>query len=199
MIAVIDYGMGNLRSVQKAFQKLGFECEIVNNPQRLKLATHIVLPGVGAISQAMQLLNDSGMIAELTNQVNSGKPLLGICLGMQMLFDKSYEGGEYKGLGFVKGVVRRFDCDLKIPHVGWNKVVVKKQTQLCKDLPDNYFYFTHSYHADKCDEGDIETTCNYGYELVVGVNKANVWGVQFHPEKSGDTGLQMLKNFGELK
>lgn len=199
MIAVIDYGMGNLRSVQKAFEYIGQSAKITDKAIDLKDASHIVLPGVGAFKDAMTALNRSGIVETLKNEIAKGKPFLGICLGMQMLFDKSYEDGEHEGLGLIKGQVVRFDTTLKVPHIGWNELQLKKRTRLFDGVDDMNFYFVHSYHASGCNAEDVETTCNYDYEFVSSVNKDNVWGAQFHPEKSGDTGLKLLSNFSKIR
>lgn len=198
MIAVIDYGMGNLRSVQKAFEYIGQNALITDKAADLKSADRIVLPGVGAFKDAMNALNATGLTPVLKEEIAKGKPFLGICLGMQMLFDKSYEDGEYEGLGLIKGEVVRFQTKLKVPHIGWNKLDIQKTTPLFSGIDDLNFYFVHSYHASKCRLEDVETTCDYDYEFVASVNKDNVWGVQFHPEKSGDTGLKLLTNFSKL-
>lgn len=199
MIAIVDYGMGNLRSVQKALEHIGCDARITDAPKDLKSATHIVLPGVGAFKDAMIALDRCGVASVLKDEIAKGKPFLGICLGMQMLFDRSFEDGEYDGLGIVRGEVKRFETDLKIPHIGWNGLTVKKRTPLFDGVDDLNFYFVHSYHASGCRAEDIETTCDYGYEFTASVNKDNVWGVQFHPEKSGDTGLRLLQNFAKIK
>ena len=198
MIAIVDYGMGNLRSVQKAFEYIGYSAQITDKCAELKSASHIVLPGVGAFKDAMEQLQKHGVVDVLKGEIAKGKPFLGICLGMQMLFDKSYEDGEYDGLGLIRGEVKRFETSLKIPHIGWNNVTVRKSTRLFDGIQDFNFYFVHSYHASGCDASDVETTCEYGYEFVSSVNKDNIWGAQFHPEKSGDTGLKLLKNFAKI-
>ena len=199
MIAVIDYGMGNLRSVQKAFEYIGQSAKITDKAVDLVDASHIVLPGVGAFKDAMASLTKSGLVDTLKKEIAKGKPFLGICLGMQMLFDKSYEDGEYEGLGLIKGQVVKFDTNLKVPHIGWNELRLKKRTPLFDGVDDMNFYFVHSYHASGCNKEDVETTCVYDYEFVASVNKDNVWGAQFHPEKSGDTGLKLLANFAKIK
>ena len=198
MIAIIDYGMGNLRSVQKAFEYIGQSAKITERAVDLEDASHIVLPGVGAFKDAMTALGQSGIVDTLKKEIAKGKPFLGICLGMQMLFDKSCEDGEYDGLGLIKGQVVRFDTKLKVPHIGWNELQLKKRTRLFDGVDDMNFYFVHSYHASGCNLEDVETTCNYDYEFVSSVNKDNVWGAQFHPEKSGDTGLKLLSNFAKI-
>ena len=199
MIAIVDYGMGNLRSVQKAFEYLGYDAAITDQGKALENASHIVLPGVGAFRDAIAAIKAKDLDGMIKKEVAEGKPFLGICLGMQMLFDRSSEDGEYEGLGLIGGEVVRFDTDLKIPHIGWNTLYYNKRTALFDGIDDNYFYFVHSYHAAKVANEDVETTCVYGYEFVASVNRDNVWGVQFHPEKSGDTGLKVLKNFGAIK
>ena len=197
MIAVVDYGMGNLRSVQKAFQFLGLDARIGSDKTLLLDASHIVLPGVGAFSGAAAALRRDGLDEELKRQAASGKPLLGICLGMQLLFDRSFEDGEHRGLSLVPGEVERFDVgDLKVPHIGWNTVRVVKDTPLFAGADDLSFYFVHSYHAAGVAPDCVETVCEYGCEFVSSVNRDNVYGVQFHPEKSGEAGLKLLKNFG---
>lgn len=199
MIAIVDYGMGNLRSVQKAFEYLGYDAAITDQGTALENASHIVLPGVGAFRDAIAALKAKDLDVMIKREVAKGKPFLGICLGMQMLFDKSSEDGEYEGLGLIGGEVVRFNTDLKIPHIGWNTLFYNKRTALFDGIDDNYFYFVHSYHAAKVASENIEATCVYDYEFVASVNRDNVWGVQFHPEKSGDTGLKVLKNFGAIK
>lgn len=199
MISIIDYGCGNLRSAQKAIECVGKDCIITSEKQKIIDSSAIILPGVGAFSDAMKMLNESDLTCTILSEVKKGKPLLGICLGMQMLFDKSYEDGECNGLGLIKGEVIKLDIDLKIPHIGWNEIDLKKTTKLFDGVIDKNFYFVHSYHADKCNNEDIESMCFYGKSFVSSVNKDNVWGVQFHPEKSGDTGLKLLKNFGEIQ
>ncbi len=199
MIAIVDYGMGNLRSVQKAFEYLGYDAAVTDQGRTLENASHIVLPGVGAFRDAIAALKSKDLDVLIKREVAKGKPFLGICLGMQLLFDRSLEDGEYEGLGLIGGEVVRFNTDLKIPHIGWNTLFYNKRTALFDGVDDNYFYFVHSYHAAKVAKEDIETTCVYGYEFAAGVNRDNVWGVQFHPEKSGDTGLKVLRNFGAIK
>lgn len=199
MIAIIDYGMGNLRSVQKAFEYIGQKAVITSKAADLKDCDHIVLPGVGAFKDAIEALNNTGLTPVLKDEIAKGKPFLGICLGMQMLFDKSYEDGEFNGLGLIKGEVVKFKTSLKVPHIGWNQLIIKKRTPLFDGIDDLNYYFVHSYHASGCREEDVETTCVYDYEFVASVNKDNVWGVQFHPEKSGDTGLKLLTNFSKIR
>ena len=198
MIAIVDYGMGNLRSVQKAFEFLGHTAKITDRATDLKDAKRIVLPGVGAFNDAIDALKKSGVEKVMKDEIKKGKPFLGICLGMQMLFDVSYEDVIHHGLGLVSGEVKIFETSLKVPHIGWNKLNIKKKTPLFEGIDDLNFYFVHSYHASGCRVKDIETTCDYAYEFTASVNKDNVWGVQFHPEKSGDTGLKLLANFAKI-
>ena len=199
MISIIDYGMGNLRSVLQALELIGHKAMSTNKAADLKDADHIVLPGVGAFKDAMEALKKTNLTCVLKDEIAKGKPFLGICLGMQMLFDKSFEDGEHEGLGLIKGEVVRFDTSLKVPHIGWNQLIIKKQTPLFDKIDDLNYYFVHSYHASGCRKEDIETTCRYDYEFVASVNKDNIFGVQFHPEKSGDTGLKLLENFSKIK
>ena len=200
MIAIIDYAMGNLRSVEKAVNAAGFDAKITNCIQDLKDASHIIMPGVGAMKDAMEALYKSNLIEELKKEIKQGKPFLGICLGMQMLFNKSYEGGEVECLSLIDGDIVKFeDKGQKIPHIGWNQIEIKKETPLLRGIDDLNFYFVHSYHA-KCNNiSDILTTTNYSYDFVSSVSKENMYGVQFHPEKSGDIGIKLLKNFGGIK
>ena len=199
MIAIVDYGMGNLRSVQKAFEYLGVDARIGSDRALLADASHIVLPGVGAFADAQEALRRGGLDEELKSQIASGKPFLGICLGMQLLFDRSFEDGEHKGLSLIPGEAVRFDVkDLKVPHIGWNTVRVVKETPLFNGAEDLCFYFVHSYHAASVAPDCVETVCEYGCKFVSSVNRDNVFGVQFHPEKSGDAGLKLLKNFGGM-
>jgi glutamine amidotransferase len=203
MIAVINYNMGNLRSVENAFSKIGKKVDIVSNPDKLKNYDRVILPGVGAFGDAMEHLKENGMDSSIKEFAKSGKPLLGICLGMQLLLDDSDEFGSYDGLGLIEGYVRKFDTTkfqtpLKVPHMGWNELFVKKPSSLFKNLDDEiYLYFVHSYHAI-CDQKYILGETEYGYKFASAINKDNIYGFQPHPEKSHDRGLQILKNFTEL-
>ncbi len=201
MIAIIDYGMGNLRSVQKAFEFLGYDARITDDKNTLRDASHLVLPGVGAISAALDRIEKKGLDDEIRKQVKTGKPFLGICLGMQLLFNKSYENGEYDCLSLIKGEVVPFsfeDKSLKVPHMGWNKLNAENNPLFAATDKDIYVYFVHSYHAANVEKENVIATCDYGYEFCCAVAKDNVFGMQFHPEKSGETGLAMLKKFGGL-
>ncbi len=203
MIGIVDYNMGNLRSVYNAFEKIGKKVDIVKDARKLKEYDKIILPGVGAFKDAMQSLEETGMREAIVDFSISGKPLLGICLGMQLLFDKSYEFGVTKGLGLIKGEVVEFDKSkfktrLKVPHMGWNEVFVQKNSPLLKNLPNEiYLYFVHSFHATCRDEFIVGKTA-YGYEFPSVVQKDNIFGFQPHPEKSHDNGLKILKNFMEI-
>lgn len=199
MIAIIDYGMGNLRSVQKALEFLGFDARITDDKRHLIDASHIVLPGVGAFADAAACLEQSGMQETMLNEVKKGKPFLGICLGMQLLFDKSYENGEYEGLGLVSGEVVPFKVNnLKVPHMGWNSLVARENA-LFDSNGEKYVYFVHSYHASGVPDENIIAEADYGYRFTAAVRSDNIFGLQFHPEKSGDIGLDMLRRFGGLK
>ena len=201
MLGIIDYNMGNLASVYNACSKFTKDLKIVKNADDLKNLDKIILPGVGAYKDAMQHLENSGLKDAILDFANSKKPLLGICLGMQLLFESSEEFGYTKGLGLIEGKVVKFDkskmgSDLKIPHMGWNKIV-NKDNPLFKDLQNPYLYFVHSYHVITDDKYTIATT-NYGYDFVSAVNKDNIFGFQPHPEKSHNNGLKILENFINL-
>ncbi len=202
-IAIVDYNMGNLRSVQNAIDKIGADAIIESDPQKLRFYDKVILPGVGAFGDAMEHLKSSGMDEAIKEFAKSGKTMLGICLGMQLLFQKSYEFGEHKGLGLIPGKVVPFDRSrfphrLKVPHMGWNELFVQKPTPLFQGLPKAfYLYFVHSYHA-VCDDRYAIGKTLYGYEFVSAVQNENVYGLQPHPEKSHKVGLKILKNFVEL-
>lgn len=198
-IGIIDYGMGNLQSVQNALAFIGVESFIASDIHELEKADKIILPGVGAFKDAIQLLRDKGLDRFLEQVKEQDKPLLGICLGMQLLFDTSTEFGNHKGLGLIRGEVVKFELEgLKIPHMGWNVLKIEKEAPLFKELPENpQVYFVHSYHLrTKADV--VSATTEYGYEVQVAAQEGNVFGLQFHPEKSGNVGLQILRNFAAL-
>ena len=203
MIAIIDYGVGNLFSVQRSFAAIGAEAVITADPDIIRKADRILLPGVGAFEDAAQKLRDSGM-ADLVKELAAlGKPILGICLGMQLLFEKSFEYGEHEGLGLLSGNVRPISDvipqGLKIPHIGWNCLHLTQSHPLLKYVKENdYVYFVHSYYATDCEE-EILATAEYGAPLTAAVAKGNVCGCQFHPEKSGNVGLSILKAFCEME
>ncbi len=197
MIAVIDYGMGNVRSIEKALDKINAEYLITRTPEGLDKATHILLPGVGHFELGMKNLETSGFVIALNEQViKKKKPFLGICLGMQLLFKKSEEAPGIPGLGFIDGEVKKFkDIPYKIPHIGWNESRIKEGVKLFEGIEnDTNFYFIHSYHATLSEDIPHATT-DYGYDFVSAVEKGNILGTQFHPEKSQKKGLQILKNF----
>lgn len=202
MIAIIDYNMGNLASVYNACKLIGIEADIVSEPSKVKDYNKVILPGVGAYKDAMEHLEKQGMKQAIIDFANSGKPIIGICLGMQLLFDSSEEFGDTKGLGLISGKVVGFDksrmdmSEHKVPHVGWNKLFTKP-SKLFKDLENPYLYFVHSFHVVTDDKYVIGTT-HYGYEFVSAVQKDNIYGFQPHPEKSHDNGIKILKNFVEL-
>jgi glutamine amidotransferase len=202
MIVIVDYGMGNIHSVQKALEGLGGVCQVTNQTDKIKAAEKLVLPGVGAFSDAMAELEKQGLIPDLKMQIKNGKPFLGICLGMQLLFEESEEAQGIKGLGIIKGVVKRFDqrLGLKVPHMGWNNLNFKKQNfPLLRNLADKpYVYFCHSYYPAPSETGVIVATTDYGIEFASLIAKDNVYGVQFHPEKSQKTGLKIIENFINL-
>ena len=207
MITIIDYEMGNLRSVEKAFEKLGYAARVSNNPEDLLTTDKIVLPGVGAFRDCIKNLRAGGFVEPLLQHVESGKPLLGICVGMQMLFDESEEFGCHQGLGLVPGKVVRFPADmteggerLKVPHMGWNNIQIQKPSPIFKDTDDGSFvYFVHSYYCAADNSSDVAATCRYGeVEFCASVWRDNLMATQFHPEKSQDIGLNIFKNFGEL-
>jgi len=199
MIAVIDYGMGNLKSVSKALEAVGAAVNVTSRPEEIETASAIVLPGVGAFSRAMKNLEKLGVLPAILKGIGEGKPYLGICLGLQLLFTESEEHGIHKGLDVIKGKVKRFGPGLKIPHMGWNTVRIKDKglgIKLFNSIPeDAYFYFVHTYYGEPEDKSVIAATTEYGREFASAVNKDNVWGVQFHPEKSSNMGLKILENF----
>jgi len=204
MIAIIDYGMGNLRSVQKGFERMGHEVVVTNDAKTILDASKVVLPGVGAFPDCMRNLREYGLIDAVHRTIRSGKPFLGICLGLQLLFTESEEFGISKGLDIIKGRVIRFKgpefADLKIPHMGWNSISIKRQVPALQDVPDNsHVYFVHSFHVVPEDKSVIATTTPYGIDFVSSIWKDNIFAVQFHPEKSQNLGLSILKRFGEQK
>ena len=200
MIKIIDYGMGNLKSVDKAFKKLGYQVEVVTDSRNLEDATGVVLPGVGAFKDAMNNLKEAGFINPLTKLIKEGRPFLGICLGLQLLFSSSQEFGTTEGLDIISGQVKKFPADLgyKIPHIGWNNIKQKKDIELYTNIEDeSYQYFVHSYYVVPDDKEVIATTTDYGIEFVSSIAKDNIYAVQFHPEKSSEVGLQILDNFAK--
>ena len=204
MIAIIDYGMGNLRSVQKGFEHMGLEAVVTNDAKTILSAAKVVLPGVGAFPDCMRNLEERGLIDVINKTITTGKPFLGICLGLQLLFTESEEFGLSKGLDIVKGRVVRFKgsdfSELKVPHMGWNSISIKRRAPVLLDIPeDSYVYFVHSFHVVPENRNVISTTTTYGIEFVSSIWKDNIFATQFHPEKSQALGLSILKRFGELK
>jgi len=218
MIAIIDYGMGNLRSVQKGFERMGREAVVTRDPKTILDAGKVVLPGVGAFPDCMRNLEEYGLIDAVKQSISSGKPFLGICLGLQLLFTESEEFGISKGLDIIKGRVVRFKGPpfdtphgvypdkigaldtLKVPHMGWNSLSIKRRPPAMLDVPDrSHVYFVHSFHVVPEDKGVIATTTPYGIDFVSSIWKDNILAVQFHPEKSQALGLSILKRFGEMK
>ena len=202
MTVIIDYGVGNLFSLISSFHAIGAEVKVSSSPDDIRAADRLILPGVGAFRDAAEKLRSSGLDGVIIEEVKRGKKLLGICLGMQMLFEKSYEYGEYEGLGLLKGEIRPIreviDGDLKIPHIGWNALHFHKESPLFRYLNEgDHVYFVHSYYACGC-EDSLLATAEYSAELTAAVAKDNIYGCQFHPEKSGEVGLKILKAFMEL-
>ena len=202
MVGIIDYGVGNLFSLTASFRRIGQEVLVSGDPDELDSCDRLVLPGVGAFADAAKKLTDSGMGAYLKEQSAKGKPILGICLGMQLLFEKSYEYGKHPGLGLLKGSVVPMagviPAQLKVPHMGWNKLEFTKNSQLFTHISDGDFvYFVHSYYAANCDDS-VASVTEYGAKLTASVEKSNIFGCQFHPEKSGSVGLNILKAFCEV-
>ncbi|MBK5251317.1 MAG: imidazole glycerol phosphate synthase subunit HisH [Peptostreptococcaceae bacterium] len=199
MIAIVDYGMGNLKNVQTALENIGVESIITSKESDIDESDAVLLPGVGAFRDSIKCLNESGLVPCIRRNVDKGKILIGICLGMQLLFDKSYEDGEWEGLGFLKGDVVRFDIDFKVPHMGWNNIIVKRDDPIGRGVETGEFvYFVHSYYAVPKDPDDVVFSSEYGVEFPAIVRRGNVIGAQFHPEKSGETGYKILKNLKEM-
>lgn len=203
MIAIADYGVGNLFSLKSSFAAIGASAVVTSDRAEIEKADRIILPGVGAFGDASKKLFESGLGDVLINEAQNGKPIMGICLGMQLLFDKSYEYGEYKGLGLIHGNIKPISDvipnNLKIPHIGWNELSFKKESPINKYINDGDFvYFVHSFYAADCDEYTV-ATAEYGAPLTATVQNKNVFGCQFHPEKSGETGLKILRAFTETE
>ncbi len=203
MIAIVDYGVGNLFSLQSSFQRVGAETTLAKDRKTIENADKLILPGVGAFADAAKKLEESGLGDVVREQVKKGKYVMGVCLGMQLLFEKSYEYGEHDGLGFLKGEVvpmrGTIDAGLKIPQIGWNSLRFEKPSFLFKYCKEgDYVYFVHSYYASNCEDSLLATT-EYGKRLTAAVGKDNVLGCQFHPEKSGEVGLKILRAFCEAK
>lgn len=202
MISIIDYGVGNLFSLRSSLRAIGIDADYTGNPAEIRKADKLILPGVGAFRDAREALRSTGLDRVVQEEAGKGKPLMGICLGMQMLFDRSYEYGEYEGLRLIPGEIvpmeGRIPKDLPIPHIGWNELMLKQPSPLMKNTANgDYVYFVHSYYAETTAEYVIATT-DYGVEMTAAVQKDNVYGCQFHPEKSSEVGLSILKAFCEL-
>lgn len=202
MIRIIDYGVGNLFSLRSSLRAIGIDADYTGNPEEIRKADKLILPGVGAFRDAREALRSTGLDRVVQEEAGKGKPLMGICLGMQMLFNRSYEYGEYEGLGLIPGEIvpmeGRIPKDLPIPHIGWNELMLKQPSPLMKNTANgDYVYFVHSYYAETPAEYVIATT-DYGVEMTAAVQKDNVYGCQFHPEKSSEVGLSILKAFCEL-
>ena len=202
MVAIIDYGVGNLFSLRSSLREIGAEAVVTSDEKVIAEADRIILPGVGAFEDAARKLRESGMADVVKREAAAGKPMMGICLGMQLMFDVGYEYGVHEGLGLIRGSVRPIADvipeDYKIPHIGWNLLRFKRESPLFKYIKeDDYVYFVHSYYAAECDESVIAVT-EYGAELTAAVANGNVYGCQFHPEKSGEVGMKILKAFMEL-
>lgn len=202
MISIIDYGVGNLFSLRSSLRAIGIDADYTGNPAEIRKADKLILPGVGAFRDAREALRSTGLDRVVQEEAGRGKPLMGICLGMQMLFDRSYEYGEYEGLGLIPGEIvpmeGRIPKNLPIPHIGWNELMLKQPSPLMKNTANgDYVYFVHSYYAETPAEYVIATT-DYGVEMTAAVQKDNVYGCQFHPEKSSEVGLSILKAFCEL-
>jgi glutamine amidotransferase len=207
VLAIVDYGMANLRSVQKAFERFGQSADIITTPEQVRAAGHLVVPGVGAFCDAAKVLEKNGLADAIKDHIKAGKPFLGICLGLQLLADIGYEDGEHKGLGIIPGKVVRFTVDqppdnLKVPHMGWNSLTINRDRTppLFRNLPQTaYVYFVHSYHIVPQNPAVIAATATYGRPFVAALWKENIMATQFHPEKSQEVGATILKNFAEFK
>lgn len=202
MITIIDYGMGNLKSVYNALKKVNFDCQISSEVTDIEMADNLILPGVGAFKDAMDNLQNLDLILPIRKKVNDGCPLLGICLGMQMLFDEGYECELRKGLGFIEGKIKLMNSkeNLKIPHIGWNRLEFNRENKILNNInKESFVYYVHSFMATEMIDENLIAYSKYGDINIPGiVNKGNVYGMQFHPEKSGEVGLKILKNFGVL-
>ncbi len=202
MVAIVDYGVGNLFSLKSSFSAIGANAVVTSSKSELESADSIILPGVGAFQDAAKKLKDSGLENTVISLAKNGKPLMGICLGMQLLFEKSFEYGEHKGLGLIKGEIRPIETVIpkgyKIPHIGWNSLEIKKPSPIFENVNSGeYVYFVHSYYAADC-ENSVTAVSDYGAPLTAAVQSGNVFGCQFHPEKSGETGLKILRSFVAL-
>ncbi|NMM65574.1 imidazole glycerol phosphate synthase subunit HisH [Clostridium sp. P21] len=199
MISIIDYGMGNLRSVQKALEYIGEKALVTSNTEEILNSNGIILPGVGAFPDAMENLKKKSLDKALKEAVDKGIPTLGICLGMQLLFSKGEEVRECDGLGFFKGTIKKMYGNIKIPHMGWNSLKIEKTCELLRGIDEEcYVYFVHSFYAEIENKDVLNVTSKYGIDVPAVVSQGNLFGTQFHPEKSGDVGIKILKNFASL-
>ncbi len=201
MVSIIDYGAGNLMSVKKALDFIGVENEITADKNKIKNASHVILPGVGSFGDAMDSMKERNLVDTVKQAALSGKPFLGICLGLQLLFSASDESTGVNGLGVFDGNISLIpkEIGLKVPHIGWNSVEIKNNSSLFKDIPDNsYFYFVHSYYLNSAKENEVAGVTHYGVDIECAVQRGNLCATQFHPEKSGEAGLKLLKNFVEM-
>ena len=199
IIGIVDYGMGNLRSVSKAFEYLGYKTKIIQSKDEIKSITHLVLPGVGAFKDAIANLEKIKLKEEIIKFIESKKPFLGICLGYQILFSISEEFGLHKGFDILKGRVKKFPNLIKIPHMGWNKIYIISNSPIFKEIPDeSYFYFNHSFYVDVEDKNIISSLTDYGVKFASSISYENIFAVQFHPEKSQKLGLKLLNNFAKI-
>ncbi|MCH7478084.1 MAG: imidazole glycerol phosphate synthase subunit HisH [SAR324 cluster bacterium] len=199
MIAIIDYGVGNLYNLKNALDFQGIDNRIVTEPAEIEACSHLILPGVGAFGPAMDHLRAAGMEELVRERVAAGTPFLGVCVGMELMFEVSEEDGLHEGLGLLPGRIVRFAHNLKIPQIGWNQVALQGADPLLEGIPDqSYFYFVHSYHARLAEQADALGLTDYGGEFPAIVHRDNLWGVQFHPEKSQNAGLRLLKNFAAI-
>lgn len=202
MVAIIDYGAGNLSSVKKALDYLGAESEITQDKSKILSASHVILPGVGSFGDAMNSMKERGLVETIKRTAVSGKPFLGICLGLQLLFESSDESAGVEGLGLLNGRIVEIPKDkgLKVPHIGWNSVFLNKSDGIFKGIDEqSYFYFVHSFYLTGADDNVVAATTQYGVNIQCAVQKGNLCATQFHPEKSGKTGLKVLKNFLEME
>ncbi len=199
MIGIIDYGIGNLRNVSLGFDRLGADNFISSDIKKLSSSKALILPGVGAFGDGIEEINNSDIREFLDTWVKSGNFLLGICLGMQLLFEKSYEMGEYDGLGYISGDIKEIKCPYKVPHMGWNKLVKNQNDPIINGIKEeDYVYFVHSYYGCNMKDENLISYCDYGVKIPAIVKKDNVYGMQFHPEKSSDVGGKLLSNFMEM-
>jgi glutamine amidotransferase len=199
MIAIVDYGMGNLRSVEKGFLKVGIDAKVVSDPKAVDVANAVVLPGVGAFRDCMRNLREMSLIESIVRSIQKGKPYFGICLGLQVLFTESEEFGIHKGFDILKGNVVRFQTNLKVPHMGWNNVKISRRPPIFDGIQDDaFFYFVHSFYGVPDDNNIIATTTEYDITFTSMIWKDNIFATQFHPEKSQENGLRLLKNFGDF-